>query len=153
MTQAPAFVWDAYRRAQTISARPAINDTAWAADEAGDAILDMVEQGAVPPGNDALDRQLGNLLMNRAGKHRRRAAIKAAHYDPIHSGDRTPPIFDEVAARIRLRELEAMSRPSDWSLLLRVGAGAGNGEIAVALGSTETAVKKRVARARARIAA
>lgn len=153
MTQAPAIVWEAYRRAQTISARPAINDTAWAADEAGDAILDMIEQCAVPAQSDELDRRLGNLLVNRAGKHRRRAAIKAAHYDPIHSTGRSPPIFDEVAARIRLHELQAMSRPADWSLLIRVGTGAGNAEIATALGSTETAVKKRVARARARIAA
>lgn len=153
MMQAPAFVWDAYFRAQTISARSAVNSNAWAADEAGDAILDMVEQGAVPSEDGALDRQFQNLLVNRAGKHRRRAAIKAAHYDHLHSGDRSPPIFDEVAARIRLRELEAMSRPADWSLLMRVGMGARVAEIAIALGSTETAIKKRVARAGARIAA
>jgi DNA-directed RNA polymerase specialized sigma24 family protein len=113
----------------------------------------MVERSAVPASAAALEAQVGNLLVNRAGKHRRRAAIKVVHYDPLHARANTPSFFDAVAARSRLRELEAASRPADWSLLVRVGMGGGMAEIAIALGSTETAVKKRVARARERIAA
>ena len=130
-----------------------MTDITWAAEEAADVILDIVERASAPMSSDKLDARFRNLLTKRAGKHRRRAAIKAVHYDPPRAGASAPSFFDEGAARARLRELETASRPADWSLLVGVGLGAGMAEIAVALGSTETAVKKRVARARERIPA
>jgi hypothetical protein len=153
MTQVPTYVWDAFCHAQTTSSRTTISNITWAADEAGDAILDMIEHGAVPSCPDVFRRQFGNLMINRAGKHRRRAAIKALHYDPLHANERSEPLFEAIAARSMLRKIEAKSKATDWSLLLRIGMGARMAEIASSLGSTETAVKKRVARARERIAA
>jgi hypothetical protein len=153
MTQVPAFVWEAFSRAQAISDRKAVCNATWSADEAGDAILDMIDRGVVPGCPKTFHRQFRNLLVNRSGKYRRRSAIKAAHYDPLHANDCSPSMFEAIAARSALRQLQGRAKAADWSLLVRVGMGARLAEIAMSLGSTETAVKKRLARARERIAA
>lgn len=153
MNEGPSFVWDAYARAQAGADRTTIDHRQWAADEAADAILDVIASAAIPISETAFEQRVANVRSNRASKHRRRAAIKAARYDPLHRDRNEPSHFEHVAAVIQLAEVRARLRPAEWDLLESAASGADYATLAAEGGTTVTAIKKRVARARGRLAA
>lgn len=153
MNEGPSFVWDAYERAQARADRTTIDHRQWAADDAADAILDAIESGTIPISEAAFEQRVANIRCNRASKHRRRAAIKAARYDPLHCDCNQPSHFEHVAAVIDLAAARARLRPAEWDLLEAAGSGEDYATLAAKGDTTVTAIKKRVARARANLAA
>lgn len=153
MNEGPTFVWDVFERAQTRTDRYTADHRQWAADEAADAVLDAIESGAIPITEAAFEKRVANIRSNRSSKHRRRAAIKATRYDPLHRDRNEPSHFEHVAAVIGLAEARARLRPAEWDLLEAAGSGVDYAALAADGDTTITAIKKRVARARGRLAA
>ncbi|MCA0359049.1 MAG: hypothetical protein LCH78_19745 [Proteobacteria bacterium] len=149
--KAAASVWDAYARAQKRADRRQIDPYYWAADQAADNLLDIIQAGVRPMSESALETMSRNWRRNLAATARRRAAILEAHYKPHLVEAVQPPGEPALDAARALERIRESTTSAEWALLERIGLGDTYAEAGDPMGLSEKAVERRVARLRERL--
>ncbi|WP_066725625.1 sigma factor-like helix-turn-helix DNA-binding protein [Sphingomonas pituitosa] len=127
-----------------------INHRYWAADEAADAAIALVQQTPPLPVPD-IAATLQVLAGNRVAKHRRRAMTLAEVYLPTADAIQLPSSHDSLCARQDLDRIRAAVSEADWRLIEMVALGHSHSEIAKELDLAGGTVKNRLSQLRRRL--
>lgn len=141
MTEDP---WAYYARLQKRANSHALNDAAWAVDDALSEVLELIAAGQPLPGETELETLIGN----RRRKHRARRKLLEKYQGP--DGDRP-----DQAAMNRIDTEAALSRLSqrDRAIVVRLSEGQSYERIAASLSKPVGSVKSWAYRARQKMAA
>ncbi len=143
--------WNAFATHQTeLLAAHKITPRTLGDEEALVEILDDLGRGALSDA-ESVHRRFGFLEANRATKYRRRAGIEGERVDGNDAPASAPDPTETIALRqLAVRALAGVC-PRDGQALWALADGASYREVAARYGLTETNLKARISRIRARL--
>jgi len=129
-----------------------LGPTAWAIEDQLNTFLESFAAGSLPLDNEAREKRLNNLVINRQKKHRNRARLLKERSATAQTQSSSPePILNNLIRAEQLTRIRALTTTREWGVLRSLALDLDYKTIAQNEGVSVATLKTKVCRCRHRL--